>query len=72
MNYGEFGGQYVPQGLKEKLNEIGKEFEKATKDENFKKEYLYYLKQYVGRQSPLYLAENFTNYAGVAKIYLNR
>lgn len=72
MNYGEFGGQYVPQGLKEKLNEIGKEFEKATKDENFKKEYLYYLKQYVGRPSPLYLAENFTNYAGGAKIYLKR
>lgn len=72
MNYGEFGGQYVPQGLKEKLDEIGKEFEKATKDEDFKSEYLYYLKQYVGRPSPLYLAENFTNYAGGAKIYLKR
>lgn len=72
MNYGKFGGQYVPQGLKEKLNEIGKEFEKATNDENFRKEYLYYLKQYVGRPSSLYLAENFTKYAGGAKIYLKR
>ena len=72
MNYGKFGGQYVPQGLKEKLNEIRKEFEKATNDENFRKEYLYYLKQYVGRPSPLYLAENFTKYAGGAKIYLKR
>lgn len=72
MNYGKFGGQYVPQELKEKLNEIGKEFEKATKDESFKKEYLYYLKQYVGRPSPLYLAENFTKHAGGAKIYLKR
>lgn len=72
MNYGEFGGQYVPQNLKEKLNEIGKEFEKARKDESFRKEYLYYLKQYVGRPSPLYLAENLTKYAGGAKIYLKR
>ena len=29
MNYGEFGGQYVPQELKEKLNESEKEFKKA-------------------------------------------
>lgn len=72
MNYGEFGGQYVPQNLKEKLNEIGKEFEKARKDQSFRKEYLYYLKQYVGRPSPLYLAENLTKYAGGAKIYLKR
>lgn len=72
MNYGKFGGQYVPQELKEKLDEIGREFEKATKDENFRKEYLYFLKQYVGRPSPLYLAENFTKYAGGAKIYLKR
>lgn len=72
MNYGKFGGQYVPQELKEKLDEIGREFEKATKDENFRKDYVYYLKQYVGRPSPLYLAENFTKYAGGAKIYLKR
>ena len=49
MNYGEFGGQYVPQELKEKLNELEKEFKKATKDKEFIKEYHYYLKQYVGR-----------------------
>ena len=72
MNYGEFGGQYVPQELKEKLNEIEKEFYKAKEDEKFNKEYLYYLKQYVGRPSPLYYAENLTNYIGGAKIYLKR
>ena len=58
MNYGKFGGQYVPQELKEKLNEIEREFEKAINDEEFKNEYLYYLKQYIGRPSPLYYAEN--------------
>lgn len=72
MNYGEFGGQYVPQELKEKLNEIEREFKKAKEDENFKKEYLYYLNQYVGRPSPLYLAKNLSNYSKGAKIYLKR
>lgn len=72
MNYGEFGGQYVPQELKEKLNEIKREFTKAKNDEKFVKEYLYYLKQYVGRPTPLYYAENLSKYAGGAKMYLKR
>ena len=72
MMYGEFGGQYVPQELKERLNEIEREFEKAKKDENFRKEYLYYLKQFVGRPTPLYYAENLTKFAGGAKIFLKR
>ena len=72
MNYGEFGGQYVPQELKEKLNIIDEEFKKAKKDKDFIKEYKYYLKQYVGRPSPLYLAKNLTKYCGGAKIYLKR
>ncbi len=72
MNYGEFGGQYVPQELKEKLQEIESEFERAKKDENFIEEYLYYLKQYVGRPTPLYYAKNLSKYVGGAKIYLKR
>ena len=72
MNFGEFGGQYVPQELKIRLNEIESEFFKITKDENFKNKYLYYLKQYVGRPTPLYFAENLTKFAGGAKIYLKR
>ena len=72
MDYLEFGGQYVPQSLKVKLNEIQEEFNKAINDENFVTEYKYYLKQYVGRPTPLFLAKNLTNYAGGAKIYLKR
>ena len=72
MNYGEFGGQYVPQELKEKLNEIEEEFEKAKNDDNFKKKYLYYLDQYVGRPSPLYFGKNLSDYSKGAKIYLKR
>ena len=72
MKYGIFGGQYVPQELKEKLNKIEEEFNNAIRDEEFLKEYNYYLKQYVGRPSPLYLAQNLTEYAKGAKIYLKR
>ena len=72
MNYGEFGGQYVPQELKEKLNEIEKEFLKAKDDKSFLAQYEYYLKQYVGRPSPLYYAENLSKYVGGAKIFIKR
>ena len=72
MNYGEFGGQYVPQELKIRLDEIEKEFLKAKEDKEFSKEYLYYLKHFVGRPTPLYFAENLTKYVDGAKIYLKR
>ena len=72
MKYGEFGGQYVPQELKEKLNEVKKVFKELKHDKEFIKEYKYYLKEYVGRPSPLYYAENSTKYAGGCKIYLKR
>lgn len=72
MNYGEFGGQYVPQELKEKLNEIEEEFLKAKIDKKFNEQYLYYLKQYVGRPTALYFAENLTKHVNGAKIYLKR
>lgn len=72
MMYGEFGGQYVPQEMKSKLDEINKEFEKAITDEEFKKEYLYYLNYYVGRPTPLYYAKNLSKYAKGCKIFLKR
>lgn len=72
MEYGKFGGQYVPQNLKERLDEIEREFEKLRNDEEFKSEYLYYLKQFVGRPTPLYYAENLSKFAGGAKIFLKR
>jgi tryptophan synthase beta subunit len=53
------------------LDEIDKEFEKAIRDEEFIKEYNYYLKEYVGRETPLYFAENLSKKYGT-KIYLKR
>ena len=72
MKYGEFGGQYVPQELKEKLDEVKKVFNILKKDKKIIKEYKYYLKEYVGRPSPLYYAENLSRYAKGCKIYLKR
>ena len=55
--------------IKRKVKE---EFEKSKNDDNFKKQYLYYLNQYVGRPSPLYFAKNLSDYSKGAKIYLKR
>ena len=71
-NYGQFGGQYVSQEMKRVLDEIGDAFKEAKKDKNFVKEYLYYLKEYIGRPTPLYYAKRLSEYAGGAKIYLKR
>ncbi|MBE6051765.1 MAG: tryptophan synthase subunit beta [Clostridium sp.] len=70
--YGEYGGQYVPQQVLEVLNELEEAFLKYKDDPSFLKEYNYYLKQYVGRENPLYYAERLSNYVGGGKIYLKR
>jgi tryptophan synthase beta chain len=70
--FGEFGGAYVPEELKSILEELEKEFYDAMGDEEFLKELDYYLKEYAGRENPLYFAERLTEKAGGAKIYLKR
>ena len=72
MEYGKFGGQYVPQELKIRLEEIENKFNELKENNEFKEKYLYYLKHFVGRPTSLYFAENLTKYAGGAKIYLKR
>ena len=69
--YGKFGGRYVPESLINTLDELEAAFEAAMKDESFKKELAYYLKDYVGRETPLYLAERLSEKYGT-KIYLKR
>lgn len=70
--FGEYGGAYVDDGMKIALDELEMEFEKAISDEDFLNELDYYLKEYVGRESPLYFAERLTEEIGGAKIYLKR
>lgn len=70
--YGNYGGQFVPETLMYAVKELAEVYEASKTDEAFQQELAYYLKQYVGRETPLYFAERLTDYAGGAKIYLKR
>ncbi|MGB9836559.1 MAG: tryptophan synthase subunit beta [Candidatus Saccharicenans sp.] len=69
--FGEFGGRFVPETLMEPLLELEREFFGAWKDPVFRKEFEFYLKNYCGRPTPLYLAENLSRAYGVT-VYLKR
>lgn len=70
--FGRFGGQYVPETLMTALIELEKAYEDAILDPTFLDEVNYYLKDYVGRETPLYFAERLTKELGGAQIYLKR
>ncbi|MDX2006234.1 MAG: tryptophan synthase subunit beta [Meiothermus sp.] len=70
--YGEFGGRYVPETLIPALEELTDAFNHYKHDPEYLQEYDYYLREYVGRPSPLYFAENLTKAFGGARIYLKR
>lgn len=69
--YGAYGGQFVSESLMNTLAEVDAAFEEAIHDPEFLKEYDYYMKQYVGRETPLYFAERLSEKYGT-KIYLKR
>ncbi|MCG7331747.1 tryptophan synthase subunit beta [Salinicoccus roseus] len=71
-HYGEYGGRYVPETLMGAIKELEAEYKSAQYDEAFQQELNYYLKDYVGRKSPLYYAERLSKKTGGAKIYLKR
>ncbi|MHC8515024.1 tryptophan synthase subunit beta [Sporosarcina sp. ITBMC105] len=70
--YGKFGGQYVPETLMTALLELEEAYEDAKKDPRFQKELDGYLRDFVGRENPLYFAERLTKLVGGAKIFLKR
>lgn len=70
-HFGIFGGRYVPETLMPALLELEKEYQDIRFNKDFWKEVDYYLKDYVGRPSPLYYAHNISEELG-AKIYLKR
>src|SRR3954469_10345131 len=71
-HFGKFGGRFVPETLMKAVIELGEAYEEAKKDPSFHAEIQRLLKSYVGRETPLYFAENLTKYAGGAKIFLKR
>jgi tryptophan synthase beta chain len=70
--FGPYGGRFVPETLMHALRQLTEHYEQARQDAGFQAQFGYYLKQYVGRPSPLYFAERLTREAGGARIYLKR
>ena len=70
--FGIFGGRYVSETLMPLIEEVEKEYNNIKNDANFTNEFEYYLKNYVGRPSPLFFAERITNNLKGAKIYFKR
>jgi tryptophan synthase beta chain len=71
-HFGQFGGRFVAETLMPLILEVEQAYEAAKADPAFRSELDYYLKDYVGRPSPLYYAKRLTEHFGGAKIYLKR
>ena len=70
--FGQFGGSFVPEPIQVLLDELEVTFEKYKDNPEFLAEFRHYLKDYSGRETPLYFAESLTEHLGGAKIYLKR
>jgi tryptophan synthase beta chain len=70
--FGKYGGKFVPETLIPALNELEGAYAKFRTDAECMKKLEYYLKEFAGRPTPLYLASNLTKKFGGPKIYLKR
>jgi tryptophan synthase beta chain len=71
-HFGPYGGRYVAETLMPALTELEDAYARVRRDRAFRREFHYYLREYVGRETPLYFAERLTQKLGGAKIYLKR
>jgi tryptophan synthase beta chain len=71
-HFGIFGGRYVAETLMPLILEVEQAYHTAKADPTFWNEFNYYMKHYVGRESPLYFASRLTEHLGGAKIYFKR
>ena len=71
-HFGPYGGTYVPETLMIAVHQLAEEYQHARNDPDFQRQLSYYLKEFVGRPTPLYYAQRLTELAGGAKIYLKR
>jgi tryptophan synthase beta chain len=70
--YGDFGGVFIPETLKHAVAQLDEAYKQAKADPTFQQQLDGLLKDYVGRETPLYLASRLTELAGGAQIYLKR
>ena len=71
-HFGDYGGRFVAETLMEAVTELQEAYEKYIVDPDFLREFDQDLKYYVGRPSPLYFAERWTDHVGGARLYLKR
>ena len=72
MEFGKFGGQFVPDHILVAVKEVEEAYNTYKQDEAFRKELNDLLNEYANRPSLLYYAKNMTEDLGGAKIYLKR
>jgi tryptophan synthase beta chain len=70
--FGKYGGRYVPETLMTALIALEAEYEKLKKESAFRAQLEHLLKDFAGRPTPLYYAENLSQKTGGAKIYIKR
>ncbi|RJR42102.1 MAG: tryptophan synthase subunit beta [Deltaproteobacteria bacterium] len=70
--YGPYGGQFVPETLMPALLELEEAYRRISRDPEFRREVAWYLKDYVGRPTPLYFARHLTEALGGPQIYIKR
>jgi tryptophan synthase beta chain len=71
-HFGIFGGRYTAETLMPALIDLEKTYREARRDKRFREELALYLREYSGRETPLYYAGRLTEKLGGAKIYLKR
>jgi tryptophan synthase beta chain len=71
-HFGPYGGRYVAETLMPALLELEMAYRKARRDSAFRKMFHLHLREYAGRETPLYFAERLTDKLGGAKVYLKR
>ncbi len=70
--YGRYGGRFVPETLMPALLELEAAYRQISREQDFKDELAWYLKDYVGRPTPLYFARHLTVALGGPQIYIKR
>jgi tryptophan synthase beta chain len=71
-HFGPYGGIYMAETLIPAVDELRREYERFRDDADFKAEFAYELKHYVGRPSPIYHAKRLSDSLGGAQIFLKR
>ncbi len=71
-HFGIFGGRFVAETLMPLVLEVERAYRRHRDDADFKREFDYYARDYIGRPSPLYFAERLSAELGGAKIYFKR